>query len=162
MKTRTSAWDTALRVLARRGHSVAEIRRKLASKGFDADAIDDVVERLVERRLVDDRTLAYNHALRRADEGRRGALRVRRELLGRGFDPGLVEDALADAFPEDELDTRVRAALEKLTRHAGLPADPTERAKLARRLVRDGFPTAVVLEAIGEASSGEDGDDGIT
>jgi regulatory protein len=165
MARRRSAWETALDALARRARSIAEIRRKLLAKGFDVSEVEEVEARLRRLGLVDDRSVAYNHASRRAEEGRRGRRRVRRELLARGLDPAIVEEALDDAFPENDEEMRLRAALDRRTRGRAGALDGSGRERVIRGLVRDGFPVGLVLRVLGDGEGSrsvhiEDEDDG--
>jgi regulatory protein len=161
-----SAWDTALNALSRRSYSLAEIARKLREKSFDPAEIDEVRERLVRLKLVDERGVAYNHAARRAEEGRRGRVRVRQEMLARGLDPALVDEALDEAFPAESERERFRGAVEKLMRGAPPPREPAKRQRLLRRLVRDGFPQGMIRELSddweSQVATFEDEDDGLT
>jgi regulatory protein len=150
-----SAWERALDALSRRALTAGEVAEKLRRAGHPEQEVDDALERLLRLSFVDDRQVAYNHAERRAEEGRRGALRVRAELLRRGIDPTLADEAIADAFPPDHVRDRIRRAAGKLAGSGGVPSDRAGRTKLAQRLARAGFPLEEV-RAWFEESSGED------
>ena len=83
--------ERALRHLARRDHSRAELTRKLAAHG-DADEIEAVIERMGELGLQSD--TRYAEAFVRGKSGRFGASRLRSELARRGIE--LVEGVLRD------------------------------------------------------------------
>ena len=159
---RPDAWKIALDALSRRELSAAEIRRKLAARKCERTEIDRVVGLLLERGYVDDRRVAYNHASFRAEQGRRGPHRVRRELRARGLDPELVEGALEEAFADRTGLEAVRQAAGRLLGPAGPPRDGRARARLARRLVRDGFPQASVIEWLESLPEQQDCDDDIS
>ncbi len=131
--------EAALAYLARRAHGRAELARKLLRKGFDRDAVDAELDRLRAARLVDDGDLAYNFALRRAAEGRRGAARVRAELAARGIDAEAAGAAVRAAFTPEAEEDALRAAFRRQVR-----SGQTDPVRLARRLVRDGFPVSRV------------------
>ncbi|MCG6920820.1 MAG: RecX family transcriptional regulator, partial [Acidobacteria bacterium] len=57
-----SAYQRALRRLARRDHSEAELRRALAARGHSAAEIDDALSRLRAQRYVDDDAYAARFA----------------------------------------------------------------------------------------------------
>jgi len=148
-------WEAALAALARRALTEAEIRRKLSRKGVPDGAIDEVLSRLRRLRYVDDRDVAYNHAAQRAREGRRGPLRVFRELLARGIPGELAREAVDAAYPRDEERERARRALARLA-PGGIPRDPAERARLFRKMIRQGFAAGEVRALLDEVD-----DDGI-
>ena len=70
-------------LLARREHSVAELRTKLIAREFDADEVDSVVTRLSEEGLVSDERFAEAFVSSRVRKGQ-GPLRIRVELERRG------------------------------------------------------------------------------
>lgn len=149
------AWQAALAALGRRALSVAELAERLERHGFPGPEVRDALARAAAERLVDDRTLAYNLARDRAEAGRRGPLRVRAELLGRGIAAEIADEALALHFDAEATERALRRALDRLLRAAALPADPAERDRLARRLLRAGFAGAQVRRIL----NGPAGDD---
>lgn len=143
--------DVALALLARRAHTLAELRRKLLQKRFDPEAIEAECGRLAALRFVGDEDLAYNFARRRAEEGRRGPARVRAELLARGIDPETAGAAVRAAFSPEDGAAALAAALRRLV--ASGVRDP---ARLARRLVRAGFPRSGVVALLEQEGLGVD------
>ena len=87
--------------------------------------------------------------------GRRGPLRVRAELVGRGIAPELADEALAVVFTTEATDRALQRALDRLLRGAAVPEDLPDRERLARRLLRAGFPGAQVRRIL----NGPGGDD---
>ncbi len=144
------AKSRALDLLTRRAHSVRELRDKLARAGHEAGEIETALERLAELRLVDDRAVAYNHAQHRAREGKRARSWVRGELLRRGIDAELAEEALEDAFPPERANESFERAVRKLAGRRGVPEDREGRLRLARRLARAGFPSSQVNRILDE------------
>lgn len=68
-----------MRILARREHSVTQIRRKLGQRGHDAQTAAEVVEHLTESGFQSDARFAETLARSRANQGY-GPLRIRAEL----------------------------------------------------------------------------------
>ena len=148
----------ALDMLARRALTAHEVSSRLARRGFDPEVIDRALARLLDSRLVDDQSLAYNHARRRAEEGRVGPYRVEQELKARGIDGTLAKEAVRAAFgPEDLADALRRAVAKAAGGATGLSStDPAARIRLARRLVRRGFPVGLVQRTLSEPLGQED------
>ncbi len=141
----------ALRLLARREHSRAELRRKLCRGGRPEALVERVLEALAREGLQDDRRFAEAYLRSRRERGY-GPLRVAVELRQRGVDRELVERVLAE---EGEAEGPWAAVLERARRQrfgAARPRDEAERARQARFLQQRGFPLALVLEALGEAA----------
>ena len=136
--------ERALRHLARRDHSRAELTRKLAAHG-DADEIDAVIERMGELGLQSD--TRYAEAFVRGKAGRFGASRLRSELARRGIDRDLIDEAIAGECVESEAD-RARAVLR--ARFAAAPADAREWARQARFLQTRGFAPDLIRKLLKE------------
>lgn len=140
--------EAALTILGRQAHSRSELRRKLVQKGFPPAVVELCLERLAAVQLVDDRAYAYNFALRRAEAGRYGPSRVRRELLNRGVSPEMTEEALGRAFSQAAAEDSLARALRELTRGRGVPSDRNGRARLIRQMTRRGFPLSRVIAVL--------------
>ena len=136
--------ERALRHLARRDHSRAELARKLAAHG-DADQIDAVIERMGELGLQSD--TRYAEAFVRGKAGRFGASRLRSELARRGVDRDLIDEAIAGECVESEAD-RARAVLRG--RFTEPPADAREWARQARFLQTRGFAPDLIRKLLKE------------
>lgn len=125
----------AVGLLARREHSRLELARKLADRGFAADEVETVLDRLAEEGWQSDRR--YAESLIRARSSRRyGPDRIANELSQQGVDEAVVGEAFA-AEPRDWADL---AREQLLARFRGPPEDFPERARRHRHLVRRGFP----------------------
>ena len=136
--------ERALRHLARRDHSRAELARKLAAHG-DANEIDAVIERMGELGLQSD--TRYAEAFVRGKAGRFGASRLRSELARRGVDRDLIDEAIAGECVESEGD-RARAVLRG--RFTEPPADAREWARQARFLQTRGFAPDLIRKLLKE------------
>ena len=98
MKTgRGSPWATALRILTRRDHSQAELRKRLSDKGFDAEQIETTLQRCLDLGYLDDARYALNRAASLMNQGRAVGHRVLADLRQRGVSDELAEQALAAA-----------------------------------------------------------------
>ena len=136
--------ERALRHLARRDHSRAELARKLSAHG-DADEIEAVIERMGELGLQSD--TRYAEAFVRVKAGRFGASRLRSELARRGIDRDLIDEAIAGECVESEAD-RARAVLR--ARFTEPPADAREWARQARFLQTRGFAPDLIRKLLKE------------
>src|SRR5271169_3283504 len=88
-------YEAALGALARRAHSVFEMRTYLERKAADVEAARTVLARLRERRLLDDARYAMEFARNRARVRGQGRYRIARELRTRGVSDQNIEAALA-------------------------------------------------------------------
>ena len=125
----------AMNLLARREHSVRELRNKLKRRFCDEAVIDEQISRLTLERLQSDARFAESYARQRADKGY-GPVRLREELRERGVSEAEVEVALEQL----EVDLRVLAT-RVMQKKFGLdaPVDIKEKARRARFMQYRGF-----------------------
>ena len=138
---------TALRLLARREHSAAELRRKLGGRGFDTDIVERIITDLVQQRLASDDRFAEAYVRARATRGY-GPARLRLDLRQRGVDATLVEHSVKAGEWQEA------AAVRSKRFGPTLPSDPRERARQMRFLQYRGFTTEQIRRAL-NADDGE-------
>jgi regulatory protein len=136
----------AYRYLNRRDRTEGEVRKHLAAKGVDADAVDGAIDTLREQGYVDDARYARLFAEdKRALEGW-GIERIKGTLALRGVDRDLIEAAVAaDGGAGGEMER----ALEILRRR--FPSPPRERRDRDRALavlLRKGYEPELALDAL--------------
>jgi regulatory protein len=135
----------ALAELARRDYGRTELRERLSGKGFPAELVEIVLDRLVAERLLSDSRYVEEAVRRHAARGH-GPVRIRAELRQRGVDGGLIDTAL------DEAGLDWAAAAREARRRkfgAAAPSSPRERAKQARFLQYRGFSHEQIRAALG-------------
>ncbi|TVQ27429.1 MAG: regulatory protein RecX [Wenzhouxiangella sp.] len=136
--------DAALRLLARREHSHAELTRKLVQKGWPADLVDIEVDALAAAGLQSDQRYAESFARSRAGKAY-GPVRIRAELGERGIDRSLIEHALREL----ETDWFTLAADWYERRYGPDPVtDFKEKSRRQQALARRGFDHAVIRELV--------------
>ena len=136
-----TALECAKELIARREHSVFELRRKLQQKGH-APVTDAVIESLTRAGLLDDERFARAWLTARTGRKAEGRRRLVAELIRRG-----VSDSVAEAVVEDELPVAVEQELLRSSASA-LRAAGHGRDAIARRLLARGFPAAAVRRAV--------------
>jgi regulatory protein len=132
----------ALRLLARREHSRAELRRKLAHHAESGEALDELLEALVAKKQLSDERFAGEraHTLTR----RYGAARIRQDLKARGVDDATAATVAAAAAATDY--ERARAIYER--RYRTPAASREERAKRMRFLQGRGFSGDIIRRLV--------------
>jgi regulatory protein len=138
----------ALRCLALREHSRAELARKLERHAQDrpdapaAVQIARLLDELAAQGLLDERRAA--EAVVAIQSRRFGAARLRQTMRSRGLPPDLTADALAAVAG-----TELERAREVWRRRFGAPAaDAAGRAKQARFLAGRGFGADVIRRVV--------------
>ena len=141
-KTKPSAYNKALGLLARREHSRKELRQKLDRSGYARDEAGDALDRLGEQHYQDDERFAEALIRNRSAQGY-GPMRLRAELKSHGLSDARIR-GLLDAT---EIDWAESAAAQLRRRYGAQGAtDPAERARRAQFLLRRGFPAATVRD----------------
>jgi len=140
---RPSAYDQAVKLLARRTHFRLEIVRKLVQRHYSESEIDKAVGRLEERRYLDDAEASRRFVEGRLARGGYGRRRLVAELSERGVDDSTVREVLDELLPEDEL-----PAAREEARRSG-KSDP---AAIARRLERRGFSPSAIAAVLREGA----------
>ena len=136
-----------MELLTRREHSRRELARKLAERGFDAQASADAVADMAQRGWQDDARFAQSLARSRMNAGQ-GPLRIRAELHLHGIGEDGIEAALAAC----EVDWNAQAA-DLLRRRFGA-GDAPSRQETARRgafLQRRGFDLDAIRHALAQS-----------
>lgn len=136
----------AMDLLARREHAVAELSRKLISKGFDEACVDEALTTLVDEGLLSNARYTENYVRFRMNRGF-GPVRIREELRQRGVAEGLVNEQLS---LQQGWFTVAREAWHK--RFCGkLPGDIKEHARQVRFLQYRGFTTEQIKQIFKES-----------
>jgi regulatory protein len=133
----------ALRYLARREHSRAELARKLAPRAASAEALEQLLEALAAKKQLSDERYAEGRAHQLARKY--GAARIRADLRSKG----VAEEVVARIAAGDELE-RARVILARKYRFAA--GTPGERARRMRFLQGRGFSHDTIRKLV---SSGD-------
>ncbi len=137
----------ALRLLALREHSRAELERKLSGvrkpgqEPPDATVLGALLDELQALGLLDERRFAESLVRRR--QAKYGSQRIVRELRTHGLDPEAIAPLIAQQ--SDEL-ARALRILRK--RHPEAPVSAQDRARQQRFLQARGFSTDVARQAM--------------
>ena len=126
-------------MLARRELSEAQVRQRLARRDYQADAIDEAVERLKATRSLDDARVAGAIARMEAGIRKRGRLRVRRRIEAAGIAAPVAQRAVDEVFQDVDADALLAAAIERRLHGRDRIADEREFARLYRYLLGQGF-----------------------
>ena len=148
-----AARDAALRLLAHRARSEREVRERLARR-FPEEVASEVVAALRSQGLLDDARFSSQWAESREARNPRSARLIARELLAKGVDGDLADEAVREI---DDEESAYRACL-KYSRIGGR-ADPVAfQRRLLGYLRRRGFSQSVCRRAIGRLMD-ESGDE---
>lgn len=145
-----ATYDRAVRFLAARSRSVAELRRRLQLAREEPARIERALARLIEQGFLDDTEYARQLARVKVQGQGVSRRRFRQELFKRGVAADAGDDALEELESEGGVDEA--AAIERLVRKkaralAGL--DPaTRQRRLWGFLARRGYESDAIRQAL--------------
>jgi regulatory protein len=136
--------NAAIRYLASRPRSEAEVRQRLKRHGFNGDCADRVIAKLNEQGLVDDASFARFWKENRETFSPRSRRMTSLELQRKGLDRDIIDQVVSEV---DDSDSAYRAALVKARRLS--PSDRQGfRRRLGEYLRRRGFGYEVINDAV--------------
>ena len=132
--------------LAHRPRSAAEVRRRLAQGGFDASAVDTVIESLTAQGLLDDSRFAALWVESRSSFSPRSAQALGRELRQKGVDREQIDAVLASSGTDDAA-LAIEAGRKRLRTYSSLD-EAAFRQRMSGYLMRRGFGYDVIRAAL--------------
>jgi regulatory protein len=151
--------EYALRLLAQRARSVAELRQKLGARAASQSDVDRVIARLKELRALDDRQFAEHYAETQVRSNRVGRQRVLRDLLRKQVARSVAQKAVVEAYSgADEILQVEQFILRKLRaqKPAEYLAEPKNLASMYRRLRTAGFAAGPSIRVLKRFSAQAD------
>ncbi|MDQ3686536.1 MAG: recombination regulator RecX [Acidobacteriota bacterium] len=153
-KTRERTLQRAVKLLAAKPRSIAELRERLLEKEWtNEEAVEAALAKLAEYGYLDDERFAFGFASSRVRQKPIGRQRLARDLQTKQVSRETAEEALNLVYaetPEEELITR---AIEKRTRLRGRPTTRAEVKSLFDHLLRLGFSYDLVIRKVRAASA---------
>jgi regulatory protein len=159
LERRDRGWqarEAALRLLAVRPRSAAELARRLRMKGYEPEIGEEVIVRLRDLGMIDDAAFAGTLVRDRVRLKPQGARRLANELRAKGVDDETARAAIRETMDGEQTDERelARRAAEKWRPRAG--EEPARaRRRLHGYLARRGFDSDVIREVLDEATPDE-------
>jgi regulatory protein len=151
--TYRKALNSALRILGRRDHSVAELTQKLVHSGFDGGMIQRVVAECGRMGYLDDRRTARQLIDRMKRRGM-GVRRIRHELQKRGLEGEQTEAQLRAGVTPSEERALARQVAEKKLKTLENETDFRNRSLRLQRFLRyRGFSDSLIVEMLKEMQS---------
>lgn len=143
----------AVKLLAAKPRSIAELRERLLEKQWTDEAIvDAVIEKLREYGYLNDERFAFSFASYKVRQRPVGRGRLQRALQLKKVDKEIADEALKLVFEETPEEGLIDSAIEKHTRLRGRPRTRDEIKRLFDYLLRRGFSYELISEKVRAAS----------
>jgi regulatory protein len=140
------ALDAAYRFLARRPHSMMELKRKLSKKGFCADLTENTIDSLCQQGYLNDEEVSLRWAQSLVQGRGWGKAKITFYLLQKGISRDIieiVEKKIWQEFSEEEI---ARKALKKrFSPYREIPP----QGKMVTFLKSRGFSSEVIFKVAG-------------
>jgi regulatory protein len=146
---RRKTFERAIKLLAAKPRSVAELReRLLRGKGANEAVVNTVISRLQEYGYLDDERFAFSYASLKVKQRPVGRRRLERDLKFKKVETEVANEALELVYAETSEEQLIDQAIAKRLRIRGRPKNRDEARKLFDHLLRQGFEFELVSEKI--------------
>jgi regulatory protein len=159
-RARTRTLQRAVKLLAAKPRSIAELRERLLEKEWtNEEAVDAALARLKEYGYLNDERFAFGYASYKVNQKPVGRQRLARDLQMKKVDRQTSEQALELVFQETPETELLDRAIAKRIRLRGRPTTRQEVKNLFDHLLRLGFSYDLIIDKV-RAASATDIDEG--
>ena len=146
---RRKTFERAVKLLAAKPRSVAELReRLLRGKNTNEEIVETVIARLREYGYLNDERFAFGYASYKVKQKPVGRRRLERDLKFKKVESSVANEALEMVFAETPEEQLIDQAIAKRLRIRGKPKNRAEAKSLFDHLLRQGFEFELVSEKI--------------
>lgn len=140
-----SCFSRSLAYLEKSLRTEKQLRQYLKEKGFLPESIDSAIQKLMEYGFLNDEAFAESYI--RSYSHKKGARKLKFELLSKGVASEIVDQKLSELIDEDEEKDRAFFLLKKYLN--GKTLDPKLKAKAYAHLASKGFSSDTIVSALG-------------
>ena len=146
---RRKTFERAVKLLAAKPRSVAELReRLLRGRNTNDEVVETVIARLREYGYLNDERFAFSYASYKVKQKPLGRRRLERDLKFKKVDSAVANQALEMVFTETPEEQLIDQAIAKRLRLRGKPKNRMEAKSLFDHLLRQGFQFELVSERV--------------
>jgi regulatory protein len=156
---RARAFQRAVKLLAAKPRSIAELRERLSERCSSKAVVETVIGRLREYGYLDDERFAFGYASLKVRQQPIGRRRLQQSLMMKKVGRSVADEALDQVFAETSEEELIERAIEKRARVRGLPKTRAEAKSLFDYLLRQGFPLELVSEKVRSIAKGKADDE---
>jgi regulatory protein len=139
----------ALRFLSYKPRTACELRQQLERKDFSAKMICQVIAEMEKSGYLDDRQFARQWVNERMHGKGYGSRRLKQELMRKGIDLSLIDEALTEVDQDKERQLAMQVAERRYLR-IGREPWPTVERRLGQYLLRQGYSMGVVRSVLNQ------------
>jgi len=151
-----SVLDSAFRFLARRQHSIFELRQKLQRKTNNKSVIETVVDELSKKEYLNDRDFAAAFMNEEIKLKKSGPLLLRKKLIQKGVNAEVIEELISTSYQsETQISNCEYLAKKKLNTFTKTSGSQPKIIKLNNYLKQKGYNWEICEKVINSLSIGE-------
>jgi regulatory protein len=147
-QARARAFQHAVKLLAAKPRSIAELRERLLERCSNKAIVETVIARLREYDYLDDERYALGYASSKVRQQPIGRRRLQQSLQLKKVDQAVADEALDQVFAETSEEELLERAIAKRLRLRGQPKTRAEAKSLFDHLLRQGFPFELISEKV--------------
>ncbi len=133
-------------ILARRDHSIFEIKSKMKRKGFTTQQINETINKFKKANLLNDKKFARQYAQQIIQNKPVGPHFIKHKLKQKGIKENFAQEALNNIFVDDLEEKMAQEAVRKW--QILHPQHRSDKARLARFLISRGFSYPVIEKTL--------------
>lgn len=149
------AYNEALRFLGKRMRTEGEVRKFLKEKNVDEPIVQEVIHRLYEYKFLNDKEYAYAYVRTQINTTDKGVKLIKRELLEKGIDDALAEEALMQFSKEEQIEKAAQLTVKFMNKNHK-DSQFILKQKAEQLLLRKGYPSDIIREVMKEMDSDND------
>ena len=134
------AYKKAINILSFAPTTAFLLKQKLLKKGLDNISITKTIERLFEKKLIDDRKFAESWVALRLSKNPESPFILKSSLMKKGVDRETAEDVLKDLTPDSAV--YIESFEKALSKQLRKTSRPKEKIKMS--LLRKGYPISLI------------------
>jgi regulatory protein len=142
--------EQAYRFLARRAHSVRELREKLQKKGYDHKSIAAILEELKHKNYLNDQDFARVLLKDEIQLRKSGPLLLKQKLLSKGIEAAYVDELIRNLFSEEKQARNCRSLAKKKLSTLSKKTPLKQKQQLATYLKTKGYLWSTIQPVINE------------
>lgn len=139
------AYQKSIKFISYRMRTTSEVDKHLRKNGIEPQVIEQVIDRLEENGLLNDKSFAQMWIENRSEFRPRSHRLLALELRKKGIDSEIIENAMESTLPEDEL--AYLAAQKRIRRYENLEWQDFQQ-KLGSYLARRGFSYSTIKPVV--------------
>ncbi|MEA1881457.1 MAG: regulatory protein RecX [Candidatus Marinimicrobia bacterium] len=133
------ARDSAFRLLGYRMRSIAEMRKRLKEKDFDAEEVEQTIQYLTDQAYLDNEEFGRAFVREKVRNKKIGPKALKTELFPHYLSPDLTDSLLAEVYREFDMISLIESHLIKRRIAKNSPLNNKDKKRLSDFLLRKGF-----------------------